>query len=138
MQELFLRLFEIKHVEKIENLPAYAARIAINLAFDQRRQQRPFLEIPQDRPDHRIPRIDQRLIQTEEITKILDAAEALGGLTRQCFVLRYVEQMEYEQIAKQTRKNTKQVRALCSKAIQRIHRILNEQNAPFYKEAINE
>lgn len=138
MQEVFLRLFKITHFERIENPEAYAARIAINLAFDRRRQHRWFSEIPQNRPDWRIPQVDRRLIQAEAVEKILDAAETLSGLTRECFVLRYVEQMEHEQIAKRTRKNTKQVRALCSKAIQRIRRILNEQNASFYKEAINE
>ncbi|MBL7214472.1 MAG: sigma-70 family RNA polymerase sigma factor [Phycisphaerae bacterium] len=138
MQNLFIRLFEIKHLEKIENLHAYACRIAINLAFDRRRQHRSFSEIPDSRPDLRIPRVDRRLIQAEEIAKILDAAQQLSGLTRECFVLRYIEQMEYAEIAKRTQKNPQQVRALCSKGTQRIRQILNEQNASFYKEAINE
>lgn len=137
MQEVFIRLFEIKRLEKIENLHAYACRIAINLAFDRRRQQRPFLQIPESRPDRRIPNVAHRLMQNEEITKILNAAQALSGLTRECFVLRYVEQMEYAEIAERTRKNQKQVRALCSKGIQRIREILNEQTEA-YKEAVNE
>lgn len=136
MQELFIRLFEIKRLEKIENLHAYASRIAINLAFDRRRQ-RPFLQIPESRPDRRIPNVAHRLMQNEEITRILNAAREMSGLMRECFVLRYVEQMEYAEIAERTRKNKKQVRALCSKGIQRIRQILNEQRTA-YKEAINE
>ena len=138
MQELFLKLFEIKHLEKIGNLQAYACRIAINLAFDRRRKQRFFATIPDGRTDHRIPPIDLRLIQNEELQEILNAAEQLTGLTRECFVLRYIEQIDYDQIAERTQKNTQQVRALCSKGIQRIRQILNDQNASFYKEAINE
>ena len=138
MQELFIRLFEIKHLEKIENLQAYACRIAINLAFDRRRKQRSLRAIPDGQTDHRIPPIDLRLIQNEELQGILNAAEKLIGLTRECFVLRYIEQMDYDKIAERTQKSTQQVRALCSKGIQRIRQILNKQNAPFYKEAINE
>ena len=138
MQELFIRLFEIKHLEKIGNLHAYACRIAMNLAFDRRRKQRFFGPIPNDQADNRTPRVHLRLVQNEEMGHILSAAEQLSGQTRECFVLRYIEQMDYETIANRMDKNTQQVRALCSKGIQRIRQILNEQNAPSYKEAINE
>ena len=138
MQELFLRLIEIKRPEKIGNLEAYACRIAINLAFERRRRRHIFIEIPQNRPDLRIPNVDLRLIQAEEIQAILNAAGDLSGQMQECFVLHYIEQMDYPEIAKRLHKNQSQVRALCSKAIQRIRLILKEQNAAFYKEAINE
>ena len=138
MQELFIRLFEIKHLEKIENLHAYACRVVINLAFDRRRKQRFFKPIPDDQTDNRTPRVHLRLVQNEEMGHILSAVEQLSGQTRECFVLRYIEQMDYGQIVERTQKSPQQVRALCSKGIQRIRQILNEQNASFYKEAINE
>ncbi len=138
MQELFIRLFEINHLEKIENLKAYACRIAINLAFDRRRKQCSFATIPDDQTDHRAQKVDIRLIQNEQLQRILDAIKHLSGLTRECFVLRYIEQMDYGQIAERTQKTSQQVRGLCSKGIRRIRQILNEQNASFYKEAINE
>ncbi len=138
MQELFMRLFEIKHLQRINNLQAYACRMAMNLAFDRQRRKRPFLAIPDDQTDHRIPPVDRRLIQAEECRTILDAAAALSGQIRECFVLHYIEQMDYAEIAGQMQKSQPQIRALCSKAIQRIRRIVNEQDAPSYKEAINE
>jgi RNA polymerase sigma-70 factor (ECF subfamily) len=138
MQELFIRLFEIKHLEKIENLQAYACRIAMNLAFDRRRKHRTFKPIPDDQTDNRMPQVHLRLVQNEEMGHILSAAEQLSGQTRECFVLRHIEQMDYDQIAERTQKSTQQVRGLCYKGIQRIRQILNKQNAPFYKEAINE
>ena len=138
MQDLFIRLFEIKHLEKIENLPAYACRIAMNLAFDRRRKQRFFKPIPDDQTDNRTPHVHLRLVQNEELGHILSAAEQLSGQTRECFVLRYIEQMDYDKIAERTQKSAQQVRALCSKGIGRIRQILNKQNASFYKEAINE
>ena len=138
MQELFIRLFEIENLEKIENLQAYACRIAINLAFDRRRKQRSFVGISEGQIDHRTPQVDFQLIQHEQLQQILSAAEQLSGLTRECFVLRHIEQLDYDQIAKRTDKTPQQVRGLCSRGIQRIRQILNNQNASFYKEAINE
>ena len=138
MQELFIRLFEIRHLEKIENLQAYSYRIAINLAFDRRRKQRFFKPIPDDLVDNRNQPIHLRLVQNEELDHILSAAEQLSGQTRECFVLRYIEQMDYKAITERTDKTAQQVRGLCSRAIGRIRQILNDQNASFYKEAINE
>jgi len=138
MQELFLRLFEMPNLEKIENLNAYATRIAINLAFDQHRKQHHFRPIPIDLEDSRILNIGLRISRNEDIQQILDAARQLSGLTQECFVLRYIEQMDYSEISERTDKTAQQVRALCSKAIQRIRQILNKQNAPYYREAINE
>lgn len=138
MQELFVRLFEMRNLEKIENLHAYATRIAINLAFDQHRKQQHFRPIPIDLEDSRIPNINLRISRNEDIQQILDVARQLSGLTRECFVLRYIEQMDYGRIAERIGKTPQQVRGLCSKGIQRIRQIINDQNAPYYKEAINE
>lgn len=138
MQELFIRLFQIQNLKQIENLQAYASRIAINLAFDRRRKQRFFKPVPDSQTDSKTPQVCLRLIQKEELEQILNAAELLTGQTRECFVLRYIEQMDHGQIAERTQKNAQQVRALCSKAIRRIRQIVNEQNASFFKEAINE
>jgi RNA polymerase sigma-70 factor (ECF subfamily) len=138
MQELFIRLFEIKHSENIENLQAYACRTAINLAFDRRRKQRSLAAVPDNQTDLRIPPVDLRLIQAEQLNQVLNAIEHLSGLTRECVVLRYMEQMDDNEIAERIHKNTQQVRGLCSKGIQRIRQILNEQEASFYKESIHE
>lgn len=138
MQELFIRLFEIEHIENIENLQAYACRTAINLAFDRRQKQRSFAAVPDNQTDRRIPPVDLQLIQAEQLDQILNALEQISGLTRECVVLRYMEQMDDNEIAKRIHKNTQQVRGLCSKGIQRIRQILNEQETSFYREAINE
>ena len=138
MQDLFTRLCELKKPASIKNLEAYACRIAINLAFDRRRKQGSLIRLSETLTDHKTPQVDRQLIRNEELQHILDAAEQLSGLTRECFVLRYIEQMDYDAIAERVQKTTQQVRGLCSKAIQRIRQILNDQNASFYKEAINE
>jgi len=138
VQELFLRLIEIKHPDKIGNLHAYAYRMAINLAFDRRRKQHFFKPIPENQTDLQTPQVHRRLIQKEELQQILNAAEQLSGQTRECFVLRYIEQIEYDQIAARIQKNAHQVRALCYKGIRSIRQILNDQDASFFKEAINE
>lgn len=138
MQDLFLKLLEIKKPEKIENLQAYAYRIAINLAFDRRRRKRDFLALSDTHIDQRTQKAEVKLIQNEQLQHILNAVEQLSGQTRECFVLHYIEQMDYDEIANRTQKTPKQVRGLCSKGIQHIRQILNEKNASSYREAINE
>lgn len=139
MQDLFIRLCQLGNPEAIKNLEAYACRAAINLAFDwQRKQKGSFKTLSENFADTGIPNVDRQMIQNERLEPILSAVEQLRGDMRECFVLHYIEQMDYPQIAERTQKNPQQVRALCSKGIHRIRQILNVQNAPFYKEAINE
>lgn len=138
MQELFCRLCQLKNPEKYDNLEAYACRTAINLAFDWRRQKRSLIKIPEDLTDTKTRTAEFRLIEYEQLEQILDAARMLNGFSRECFVLRYIEQMDYALIAKRTQKTPQHVRALCSKAIYRIRQILNTQPSGTIKEAVNE
>jgi RNA polymerase sigma factor (sigma-70 family) len=139
MQDVFARLCEHKNLDKIENIEAYAVRCAVNLAFDWRRQKRSLTSIPEGLvdPNARPPHL--RLTRNEQFEQILDAAGQLEGMTRQCFVLRHIEQMDYDDIASQMQKSNQQVRGLCSKGLAKIRQILNTQNTrSYYKEAINE
>ncbi len=138
MQELFTRLWKMETIDTIQNLEAYACRVAMNLAFDWRRQRSSVSPLPEMLADCRLGKADLRLTQREDLQQILSAAEQLTGLSRECFVLRYIEQMEYAQIADHTHKTTQQVRGLCVKAIQRIRQLLNIPNASCCKEAVNE
>ena len=138
MQDLFIRLFEMEHIESIGNLQAYAYRVAINLAFDRRRKLRLFSEVSDNQPDYRLHPVDQQMIQSEQLHQILNALEQLSVQMRECLVLRYIEQMNDCQIAERLQKTPQQVRGLCSKGLDRIRQILNKQEASFYKEAVNE
>jgi RNA polymerase sigma factor (sigma-70 family) len=129
MQELFIRLSNSRALEKAENRDAYARRCAINLAFDwwQRKKQD---ALPLD--SAREPASNDnsplgKLIQKEELEEVLNGIGQLSGLSRETFVMRYIEKDSYEEIAKEVGKEPHQVRALCSKAMTRLRNIVNNR-----------
>jgi len=135
MQELFVRLSKSNSAQKSRNLSAYARRAAINLAFDWRKKR---LRSPSSLTQVTEPASKQdspaeKLIQEENWQKILRAVGQLKGRHREAFVMHYIEQTGYDQIAEQMNKNPQQIRALCSKAMGRLRRILSEE-----KEAKND
>ena len=137
LQEVFVRLCRMENPARINHLEAYACRIAIHLAFDDRRdRQKRKLFIARGGETEHQGGLGLTPEDREQIERILDAAQTLEGSTRVCFTLRYIEQMDYAQIADQLEKTPKQVRALCSKAVQRIRRMMNQTSkCSVYKEA---
>jgi RNA polymerase sigma factor (sigma-70 family) len=61
------------------------------------------------------------------LEEVLNAIGQLSGLSRETFVMRYIEQDSYEEIAKEVGKEPHQVRALCSKAMTRLRNIVNNK-----------
>lgn len=122
MQELFIKLSNSKGFEKSANRDAYARRAAINLAFDWRRKFRQKLTLspvicePVSNEGSPIG----KLIQTEELEETLDAIGRLNRSWRQAIVMRYIQQQSYDDIAKQMKKTPHHVRAICSKALNRL------------------
>jgi RNA polymerase sigma factor (sigma-70 family) len=127
MQELFIRLSKSKAFEKARNRQAYARRCAINLAFDWRQRSRPnhlpLAEVREQASSGGSPL--QRLIHREEMERILQAIGRLRGISRESFVMRYIQQESYEQIAQEMGRQPHQVRALCSKAMAQLRNALN-------------
>ncbi len=126
MQDLFIKLKSSKGLDKANNRQAYARRAAINLAFDWRRtHQRAVL---------RLKRIDQhvsndesplsQMIHSEELRETLDAIGQLKKASREALVMRYIQQESYERIAQQMGKTSHQIRAMCSRAVQHLRRIV--------------
>jgi DNA-directed RNA polymerase specialized sigma24 family protein len=66
-----------------------------------------------------------RLVYLEQV---LDALPFLSELNGQVLVLRYLQQQEYDEIARQLGKTAHQVRGLCSRALSQLRAIL--QPAP--------
>jgi RNA polymerase sigma factor (sigma-70 family) len=129
MQELFIRLSNSKALDKAKKLDAYARRCAINLAFDWRQRSK---HSPLALDDVReLSSNDNsplgKLIRKEELEEVLNAICRLKGLSRETFVMRYIEQNSYEQIAEQVDKQPHQVRALCSKAVGKLRNWMNDK-----------
>ena len=127
MQELFLNLSRSRGFAKAANQPAYARRTAMHLAFDWRRSRRrdPAATAMTAEPSAPGPSPLGRLLRDEQLAQILDAAAQLGGLCRDAFVMRHVQQESYETVAEQLGKTPHQARALCHKAIEQIRSALN-------------
>ena len=124
LQELFVRLYKSKKCCELENLYPYAYRCAVNLATDYyRRNKRPAVsleDIVETLPAPDCP--VSEVIKHEEIDRLLLALNSLKGNLKQVIVMRYIEQRSFEEIAKTINKDTHQVRALCSKGIQRLRK----------------
>lgn len=133
MQELFLKLNGAKDQGGIDCWYAYARRTAINLAFDWRRRQairrsRSLDGLPERASDDGAPL--GKLIQSEEVEQVLAAIARLSGASREAFVMRYVQQDSYEDIAEQLGKTVHQARALCFRAMSKLRDVLARDHFP--------
>lgn len=133
MQELFIKLSNSRGFKKSVSRDAYARRAAINLAFDWRRKYRQKHQYPAEalEPVSNESSPLSKLIRTEELEEILDAVGRLNRSWRQAIVMRYIQQQSYDDIAEQMEKTPHHVRALCSKALNRLRELLgtNQQKA---------
>jgi DNA-directed RNA polymerase specialized sigma24 family protein len=79
-----------------------------------------------------------KLIRTEELEEILNAIGKLNKVPREAFVMRYVQQEPYDFIAEQLGKTVHHIRALCSRASNRLRYILERNHSQsFIKETNN-
>ena len=127
MQELFLKLHGTKDQGRIECWYAYARRTAINLAFDWRRRQATRRACSLDALSERASETDGplgKLISAEELEQVLAAVGRLHGASREVFVMRYIQQSSYEEIAEQLGKTVHQARALCFRAMSTLRDVL--------------
>jgi len=126
MQELFIKLSNSSRFDKAGNRQAYARRAAINLAFDWRRsRKRNPLRLDQVRePASNDSSPLGKLVQAEELDEILNAIGRLKGIYREAFVMRYIQEESYDYIAEQLGKTSHHVRALCSRASNRLRNVL--------------
>ena len=126
MQELFLRLQRSRQFLLAKNPRAYVKQAAIHLAFDWRRRQKRRLDVEElnVEPTASTTSLIDTLADREEIEEIIQAFDQLPKTTRDCMLLRYLQQEEYDTIAECVGKTPHQVRALCSKAVIRLRKRL--------------
>ena len=126
LQELFIRLWNSKTFDKAENSFAYAYRAAINLAYEWRRQQKTTSQPLQENCPVSKDSSSAlgRMIQAEELERVLDATSKLSELARDVVVMRYIEQDSYEEIAERLGKKPQYMRSVCAKALAQLREIL--------------
>ena len=130
MQELFIKLQSSKGLQKATSRQAYTRRAAINLAFDWRRsRQRATLRLKHVRrhaSNDELPLA--KMIHSEELRETLDALSQLKKSSREALVMRYIQQESYDHIAEQMGKTSHQVRAICSRAVHHLRRIVGSNH----------
>jgi RNA polymerase sigma-70 factor (ECF subfamily) len=133
LQELFLKLYDSGGFHGSSNPPAYLRRAAINLALDWRRSVRRqpvgTLDPQFDGTDRGRSPVDV-LADAESLERILNAAAELGELSREAFVMRYVQQDSFEAIAGALSRTPHQARALCHHAVRQVRQRLNPTSGP--------
>ena len=126
LQELFIRLCNSKAFDKAKDPFAYAYRVAVNLAFEWRRQQKRTCQPLQENclAAEDCSSALGEMIKAEELEQVLNATSKLSDLAREVVVMRYIEQESFEEIAKRLGKKPQYMRALCSKAMAQLRELL--------------
>ena len=125
-QELFLKLRGSDGFQRATNRTAYAFRTAIHLAADWRRANRAARHGAILHTDRAVMPVSplQRLIDAEDLERVLDALPEIPVSSRAVLVLHYLQHQDYEDIARQLGKTEHQVRGLCSKGVCRLRVLL--------------
>jgi len=126
LQELFLKLSRSNGFKTAPNQEAYLLRSAIHIAFDWRKQNRKLISLEDFKTEITQPGISPAdgLIQAEMVGKVLQALEMLSDNDRELICMRFLEEMSNETLAAHLGVSAHQVRSKCSKAMDRLRRIL--------------
>lgn len=126
MQDLFIKLNNSKGFFEADDPVAYAFRTAINLVLDYRKKKKHKMttldKITEPSTQYKSPLTS--LVQTEELDQILNATSKLSEFARTAFTMRYIQQESYEEIARRLKKTEPQIRAVCSKALSQLRKLL--------------
>ncbi len=124
-QELFVRLGQSPAFAAADDPNAYAFRTAINLVMEWRRKQsrNVMTSMPTDSDVHAVslePSPLSRMVRAEQYEQLLNGLSDLTESAGEVFVLRFIEQQSYEEIAGRLGKTPHRVRGLCHTAIRQL------------------
>jgi RNA polymerase sigma-70 factor (ECF subfamily) len=126
LQDLFVRLVRTSGLANAPNREAYLFRAAINLAFDWRRQHRRAPEFHLLVDD--VVTVDtaplDRLVDHENVERILAAMEQLSEEDRELISLRFLQGETPEWISEQWGSTPHRIRSRCSKAVARLRTLV--------------
>ena len=117
VQELYVKLWESREkLDSVQVPKAYAIRMLKNLCLDRMRRAA-LLSFPQALPDQEYASAaDEGIDERERLNKVLEAVKALPERQRNVLVLRTIEGLSYEEIARRTGINYLSCRVLLSQA----------------------
>ena len=118
VQEVYLKLWQNRGVlDTVHSPKAYSIRMLKNLCLDRIRRAS-MLSFPERLPDAegQIPPADETLDARKRLDNVLEAVKALPERHRRILILRTVEGLSYEEIARRTGMNSLTCRVLLSQA----------------------
>jgi RNA polymerase sigma factor (sigma-70 family) len=126
LQELFLKLSRSSGFKTAPNQEAYLLRSAIHIAFDWRKQNRRLVSLEDSKIEITQPGMSPAdgLVHAELVVKVLQALELLSENDRELLCMRFLEEMSNETLAMHYGVTVHHVRSKCSKAMDRLRRIL--------------
>jgi len=128
LQDLFLKLSDSLLPAAAADPRAYVRRMAINLAFDWRRQNKRLASAAAHAASVPVqPPPWLTLANVEEADRILGLAADLPALGREAFVLHYVHEQDYRDIGRTLGRSAHQARALCHAAVRDIRSRIGQQ-----------
>lgn len=101
VQEAFIRLYHAAdRIQDAEKSTAYLRSIVLNLARDHNRRGLLSLRHHDSMIDRRIPEVpEDRVVQTEDEAKVIEALNSLSPRQRHCLVLRFYMDLTEKEIA---------------------------------------
>ncbi len=123
VQELYLKLWNLRnHLEMVHNPSAYGTMLLKNLCIDRIRRSRP--NQPPDEAVALEPPVDEALEKREELQQVRKAIGHLPPTQRKLLMLRVLEGLTYEEIARKTGLSPLNIRVQVSLARKRIKQSL--------------
>lgn len=128
VQEAFLRLLNASgRYRPTAKFRTYFYQIISRLCLDQAKKKQPLLlETVPDTPDPS-PDITDRMMRRENAIAVRAALDALPPNQRMAIVLRYYENLGYEQIASAMETTTKAVERLLARCRERLRNVLGRR-----------
>lgn len=125
LQELVVRLLGSDGFEVAENRAAFAFRTAIHLAIDWRRQcKRPQAQTMACEPAAPQEGVAEQVGRAEDLARLLRALEKVAPAAREAFVMHFLDERSYEQIAQMLGGTAHSARARCHKAVRQVRELL--------------
>ena len=127
VQDTLIRLLDASNrYHPTASFKTYLYKVVTRLCLDQAKKKQPlYLETIPDSPDPR-PDAAEKIMQQETVVAVRIALDALPPNQRMAIVLRYFENLNYEEIASALETTQKAVERLLSRGRERLRDTLSE------------
>lgn len=131
--QAFLQAWEAIHRYQQRGAPfvSWLLRIAHNLGVSHLRSRRPGAELPETLVDHsRHGNPEEALQRQAERERVREAILRLRGEQRQVIILRFVEDLEYREVAEIVGKSVAAVRVIQHRALNALRKQMRREDLP--------